>query len=138
MNNTESVIDQANINALIGEIKKPSIIYMKPDDISKIEDPTFKQDQINRFKLVYTLYVEPLQRLLRIVCERSGENLPLFEEKDLSILESVRKLRDDLVKLGISPDNLLQIVPKTVGEVNDFLTHKDGSFHEAGGRNFRS
>lgn len=133
MKNVERVISQEHINYLLSELKKAqmetSIIHMKPNDISKIEDVVLKQKEMHRFYLVQEFYVKPLQRLLMMIGKQSGKYLSSFEEADnLSIAERVSKLRDSLVKQGITTEQLLQMVPKTVEEIDGLVAAQKNDF----------
>lgn len=120
----EDILNESEIEEIINELNKGtyglSIIEKSPKDIEEISDGKKREKEMERFKIINDLYVKPLEDLLNCIGNnQTGKYGFDYGIAILPIIERIKVLSTKLVMMGVSLDQMLQLVPKNVSELRE-------------------
>lgn len=120
----DDIITDEEIQNLVNQL---SLQYQPleetPDDIESIKDV------IERNRLLNEIYVLPLLEMANRISNRlTGQRKIFVGIDDFSIRKRMAVIRKYLIDKGVSENTILELIPKTVSEVNVLVAARKSGF----------
>ncbi len=106
----------------------PSIIEIKPDEISNIEDVVERNKMQANFEYINKIYIDPLKKLL-LACHKINKS-PIPDVNNLSLVKRINTYGKALITLGFTPAQLDELVPKDEEEFDLIVSAMEKGFEE--------
>lgn len=128
----KNILDQDDIDDLLSKIyDNKKITQIKPSEIQDQKDIIKRENFQMRFNNVKEIYVKPLEKLLKYRLSQLNQQIYNVDLSDLSIEESIKVLKKQLLNIGFESSQLLSFVPKTVKEVSIIILAKENGFDDS-------
>lgn len=127
---TDNIITDEEIQDLINQL---SLLYQPleetPADIESIKDVIERNRLLNDFNLLNEIYVLPLLEMANRISNRlTGQRKIFVGIDDFSIRKRMAVIRKYLIDKGVSENTILELIPKTVSEVNVLVAARKSGF----------
>ena len=133
----DDIITDEEIQNLVNQLslqyqpleETPDDIESIKDVIESIKDVIERNRLLNDFNLLNEIYVLPLLEMANRISNRlTGQRKIFVGIDDFSIRKRMAVIRKYLIDKGVSENTILELIPKTVSEVNVLVAARKSGF----------